>query len=93
MCVAGDFNIHVGGGAGGTRNGQRLLQEGLSAVGLTCVTRTNQVPAGKLPTPHVDHICVPERWAQRSRVVEAWPGTVGGVRLSDHSAIVVQVDR
>ena len=91
ICVAGDFNIHIGGGLCGTRKGQRLLHDGLSAAGLACVTGTDRIREGKLPKPHVDHICLPEAWAQRSRVVEAWPGTVDGVRLSDHSAVVVQV--
>jgi hypothetical protein len=67
------------------------LERGLAAVGLVCVTRTEHIPPGKLPTPHIDHICVPEAWAQRGKVVEAWPGTVEGVRLSDHSAVVVEV--
>jgi len=45
----------------------------------------------RLAKPHIDHICVPEVWAERSRVVDGWPGTVGGVRLSDHSAVVIEI--
>jgi hypothetical protein len=70
-----------------------LLQDGLTAAGMACVTRTEHVPPGKLAEPHIDHICVAEAWAQRSRVVEAWPGMIDGVRLSDHSAIVVEIER
>ena len=77
----------------GTKQGVRLLEDGLSTAGLVCVTRTERVPSGKLSKPHIDHICLPTSWAERTRVVEAWPGTTAeGVRLSDHSGIVVQVD-
>ena len=41
--------------------------------------------------PHIDHICVPEAWAERTTVVDAWPGTIDGVRLSDHSAVVIEI--
>ena len=46
---------------------------------------------GKLATPHIDHTCVPEAWAERTTVVDAWPGTIEGVRLSDHSAVVIEI--
>jgi hypothetical protein len=45
---------------------------------------------GKLPKWHIDHICVSEAWAHRTKVVGAWPGTINGVRLSDHCAVVVE---
>jgi hypothetical protein len=92
LCTAGDFNMTLGGRCTyGTMEGRRSLLEGLAASGLACVTRTEHVPHGKLAHPHIDHICVPDRWAAGSRVVEAWPGTIDGVRLSDHSAVVVEV--
>ena len=33
------------------------------------------------------------RAAPGARVVEAWPGTIEGVELSDHSGLVVSVDQ
>ena len=90
LCVAGDFNMRLGGPV--VRDeGKKALYAGLSAAELVCVTPTEHIPPGRLPRPHIDHICVPEAWAQRSKVVEAWPGTIDGVRLSDHSAVVVEV--
>lgn len=58
---------------------------------LVCVSQTEHIPPGKLTKPHIGHICVPEVWSQRSKVVKAWPGTIDSVRLSDHSAAVVEV--
>jgi hypothetical protein len=57
----------------------------------TCATRTEHVPPGLLNKPHIDHVLLPESWEKGARVVEAWPATVGGVRLSDHSGVVVEV--
>ena len=62
-----------------------------SKPGLACVTHTEQMPSGKLVEPHIDHICLPHSWAERAQVVDAWPGTIDWERLSDHSAIVVEV--
>jgi hypothetical protein len=90
VCVAGDFNMRLT-GRPVRDEGKKLLHAGLSAAGLACVTRSEDIPPGKLNTPHIDHICVPLEWAERASVVEAWPGTIDGVRLSDHSAIVVEV--
>lgn len=92
LCVAGDLNMSLGGGYYyGTRRGREMLNIGLSKVGLTCVTRTEQVPLGKLTKPHIDHVCVPNAWANAARVVDAWPGNINGIRLSDHSAVVVEL--
>jgi hypothetical protein len=76
----------------GTKHGRELVALGLGAAGLACVTRTEHVPPGLLHHPNIDHIAVPAAWAALSRVVGAWPGTVGGVRLSDHGAVVVEID-
>lgn len=92
LCVAGDLNMNLGGRHySGTKEGRRLLQSGMEPAGLACVTRTEAVPAGLLDRPHIDHVLLPASWESRVRVVEAWPGTLGGVRLSDHSGIVVEV--
>jgi hypothetical protein len=90
MCVAGDFNMTVGGRI--VRDeAKKILQDGLSAARLSCVTRAERIPG--MVKPLIDHICLPEAWALRSRVVEAWSGTIDGVRLSDHSAVVIEVGR
>lgn len=90
--VAGDLNMNRGGRHHyGTRKGRDLLEEGLARAGLACVTTMEHVPAGKLTAPHVDHIFLSRSWSQRAGVVEAWPGTINGVRLSDHSVLVVAV--
>jgi hypothetical protein len=87
-----NLNMNLGGKHFyGTKRGRDLLREGLRQSGLVCVTSHERIPPGELERPLIDHICLPEAWAQRSKVVEAWPGTVGGVRLSDHSAVVVEV--
>jgi hypothetical protein len=92
LCVAGDLNMDLGEKHFyGTKHGRELLHEALSQAGLACVTRTEHVPAGKLTEPHIDHVCLPQLWAKRAQVVDAWPGTFDGVRLSDHSALVVAV--
>lgn len=92
LCVAGDLNMNLGGKHYyGTARGRELLEEGLANAGLACVTHTERVPPGKLVEPHIDHVCLPHSWAERASVVDAWPGTIDGVRLSDHSAILVEV--
>lgn len=92
LCVAGDLNMNLGGKHYyGTARGRKLLEEGLAHAGLACVTHTERVPSGKLAEPHIDHVCLPHSWAERAQVVDAWPGTIDRERLSDHSAIVVEV--
>jgi endonuclease/exonuclease/phosphatase family metal-dependent hydrolase len=92
LCVAGDLNMNVGGRHYyGTKEGRRLLEVGMAGAGLTCVTRTEDVPDNLLAKPHIDHVLIPADWAKRTRVVAAWPGTISGVRLSDHSGIVVEM--
>ena len=94
LCVAGDLNMNLGGRHYyGTKLGRQLLEEGLREAGIVCVTRFDNVPSGKLAKPHIDHVCLPLDWAQRTQVVEAWPGAFEGVRLSDHSGLVVAVRR
>jgi endonuclease/exonuclease/phosphatase family metal-dependent hydrolase len=94
LCVAGDMNMNLGGPHYyGTKVGRDLLERGLEEAGLACVTRTEHVPHGRLQLPHIDHVCLSESWAPGARVVEAWPGTMEGVELSDHSGLVVAVEQ
>jgi hypothetical protein len=94
LCVAGDLNMNLGGPHYyGTKVGRELLEQGLEDAGLECVTRTEHVPEGRLQLPHIDHVCLSTTWAPGARVVEAWPGTIEGVELSDHSGLVVSVEQ
>jgi hypothetical protein len=92
LCVAGDLNTDLGGAHYyGTKRGRAALVEGLRAADLVCLTSTDRVPAGWLAHPPIDHICASASLAARASVVEAWDGTAAdGVRLSDHSALVVE---
>ena len=64
----------------------------LEELDLVCVTETDRVPEGNLRWPPIDHVLVPAAWSRRTSVISAWEGTtVQGVRLSDHSGLVVEV--
>ncbi len=93
LCVAGDLNMNLGGPHYyGTAKGRAMLREGIAAAGMRCVTETERVPPGTLAHPNIDHICLSESLAAAAHVSDAWPGTDGdGVRLSDHSGLVVAI--
>ena len=93
VCAAGDFNTDVGGPHYyGTKRGRAALVEGLRAADLVCLTSTDRVPDGWLGHSPIDHICVSAPLSVGASVVEAWNGTTSdGVRLSDHSALVVEL--
>ena len=74
-------------GAGVSR---RALLGGLGELGLACATTTDRIPPGALRDPPIDHVVVPATWS--TRVASAWEGTTNdGVKLSDHSGLVVEV--
>ncbi len=93
MCVAGDFNANLGGAHYyGTERGREMLRSGLAAARLVCVTA--RVPEGLLVHAPIDHIAVSDELAADAEVVAAWEGEdADGVRLSDHSGLVVAVNR
>lgn len=93
LVVAGDVNVNLGGKHHyGTARGRRVLREGLAELGLTCATEWERIPAGSLRYPPIDHVIVPDEWADDASVVAAWEGTAeDGVRLSDHSGVVLEV--
>jgi endonuclease/exonuclease/phosphatase family metal-dependent hydrolase len=93
LVVAGDFNMNLGGKHHyGTARGRSRLREGLAKNGLFCATETDRLPVGALRFPPIDHVAVPASWDGRTSVVAAWEGTsADGVRLSDHSGLVVEV--
>lgn len=93
ICVAGDLNMNLGGPHYyGTSKGRTLLRAALADAELVCVTDTDHVPEGWLSYAPIDHVCLSAPWAARAKVVEAWEGTdTDGVRLSDHSGLVVEI--
>lgn len=95
LFAAGDFNTDLGGAHYyGTKRGRAALVDGLRAADLVCLTSTDRVPDGWLGHPPIDHICVSAPLGAGASVVEAWNGTTSdGVRLSDHSALVVELAR
>lgn len=95
LCAAGDFNTDLGGAHYyGTKQGRAALVDGLRAADLVCLTSTDRVPDGWLEHPPIDHVCVSAPLSAGASVVDAWNGTTSDdVRLSDHSAIVVEIHR
>lgn len=91
MCVAGNFNTNFGGKHHyWTKAGRQMLRNGLLGAGLACVTETERVPDGKLRYSPIDHIALSQHLAPVAAVAEAWEGTdADGMRLSDHSGLVV----
>jgi hypothetical protein len=93
MCIAGDLNTNINGPHYyGTKLGRSLLSDVLDANRLTCVTSTDRLPEGALQHPPIDHIFLSDKWAATAHVASAWEGTQHGVRLSDHSGLVVEVN-
>lgn len=93
LCVAGDLNLNLGGKhVYGTARARNLLLDGLVGLELSCATHADRVPEGWLTHPPIDHVVVPAVWQRTTRVVAAWNGIVEGVRLSDHSGLVVEVE-
>lgn len=92
LIVAGDLNMNLGGPHYyGTARGRTALQEGLRDLGLGCATTTGDVPPGLLRAPPIDHVLVRSAWLPRTRVVSAWEGDADGVKLSDHSGLMIEV--
>jgi endonuclease/exonuclease/phosphatase family metal-dependent hydrolase len=94
MCVAGDFNVNLGGKHYyGTTRARATLRAALADAALVCVTETECVPAGMLRHPPIDHIALSAELAAKARVVGAWEGEdAAGDHLSDHSGLVVDVN-
>jgi endonuclease/exonuclease/phosphatase family metal-dependent hydrolase len=91
--VAGDFNMNFGEKQDyGTARGRTILRDGLAASGLSCLTEAERIPEGLLNRPPVDHVVVSAKWTPGSRIVAAWEGTTdAGLKLSDHSGLVIEV--
>ncbi len=90
LVVAGDFNMNLGGAHFyGTEQGRGLLRAGLKKAGLVCLTAADRIR--DLESPPIDHVCVSEHIVVGHSVVEGWEGTVDGVKLSDHSGVLVEL--
>ncbi|MGB3626251.1 MAG: endonuclease/exonuclease/phosphatase family protein, partial [Henriciella sp.] len=92
LCVAGDYNTDMGSGRiYGTKRGIEMLNEAFDELDLVCATAPNLMPAGMLARPPIDHVAVSRRTGITIKVVDAFEGKVGSPRLSDHSAVVVEI--
>jgi hypothetical protein len=93
LCVAGDLNMSLGGKHYyGTKLGRELLQKALKDAELACVTEASDLLDTRLDHPPIDHVCVSVSLAARAKVIDAWNGTVARIKLSDHSAVVVEIE-
>ena len=45
----------------------------------------------RFPVLEVVPVCISRELAKDARVIDAWEGVVDGVRLSDHSGVVVEI--
>ncbi len=68
------------------RTHQRAIEDGLSTLGVTCVTAPAHV-SQSWPHAVIDHIAVDDRISSRFTFKSAWEAQAG---LSDHGGIVVQ---
>jgi exonuclease III len=92
MCVAGDLNLNLGGPHWyGTNHGRAMMRSAIKHNDLICTTEFDEVPPGLLTHAPIDHVLLSRRLARTFRVAAAWEGRAAdGVRLSDHSGIVVE---
>lgn len=92
MCVAGDLNMNIAGPHYyGTKLGRSLLADAMDANRLACVTSTDRLPPGTLKHPPIDHVLLSDHLASHAAITGTWEGTQAGVRLSDHSGLVVAI--
>lgn len=93
LVVAGDLNTTVGCSTYyGTKLGRGLLGEALDRAALVCATREEVRPPGLVEHAFIDHVCPDRAFASSTRIVDAWEGVVGGLKLSDHSGVVVEIN-
>lgn len=89
MCVAGDFNMNLDGRKWyGDQASRARLLAALDGLGLRCVTTADWQQT--VARSSIDHICITANLAV-SGDASAWPGTIGGRRLSDHNGVMVDL--
>jgi len=94
LVTGGDYNQNRDGARWyGTRKGRDLLTRALEEAGLKCVTEEDFVKTGKLRERHtVDHLCMDTKLAKRVVAVTPWERErPDGMRMSDHSGILVEI--
>jgi hypothetical protein len=102
FCLAGDLNQSLDGRPWsgrqwyGTAATRALLLRSLELAGLRCVTAGDLVGDGLLSTrSSIDHVCLDAESAALDARMGAWEAGCGegGVRLSDHNGVWVEVGR
>lgn len=96
LCVAGDLNHSLSGPNKykyWTSRGRKAMHAAMEKNDLFCTTEEDLIPEVlKMTNPLIDHVLVPKSFATNSRIVATWEGTtLDGVRLSDHSGLVVDL--
>ena len=85
MVIAGDFNQRVPRRKGGRRDVAELLAQVLAEYEIV----TAGVPAG-CERQGIDHIALGAGLAASD--VRGWPNDDGGVRMSDHDAVLAELN-
>jgi hypothetical protein len=93
LCVAGDFNENLAETRGyGVADAKLAIKHGLESASMRCLTQDNlRAPPFNLSRATVDHICVSNNLHATVRV-EAWEGTISGMKLSDHNGVLVDLE-
>ena len=94
--IAGDFNENLDGKRWyGVKDAKDAIQSGLATAGMLCPTAAKSISLlsgdGILSRSTVDHICVSSANTKILRVL-AWEGNDGGVTLSDHNGILIDIE-
>lgn len=93
LCVAGDLNMTFGGpGSYASKAGRVEAEMAMRSHDLICTTAWSRLPEGVLDRGPIDHVLLPRPIADRTRIVEVWPGHPRKPdRLSDHSGLIVEI--
>ncbi len=93
LCVAGDFNENLDGTRWyGVADAKEGIKQALVVSRMRCATLADlRAPPFGMTRATVNHICLSENLRATSRL-EAWEGTLDGVRLSDHNGVLVDLE-
>lgn len=94
-CVAGDFNVDLGGGPHyyGSRESKTAVQRSLDEAELVVLTAYPHVKSPDGDFGLIDHIAVSREVATRQATTYVWPKfNDRGQRLSDHAGVAVVLD-